>query len=432
MAAAPSHAAIAAESDTTSKAHAFELTYRAHPSVAQDPFYTLPQLASDASPGSLLKVERETNTSLYTLAPNLSMSRFIYQSKTSSGRLVPVSAYTLWPYIARNYGHGLPVVAWAHGTSGSNDECAPSNIQNLWHHFQAPYQLALQGYVVVATDYAGLGISMDHSGDFVVHEYLNAIAQANDVRYSIPAAREAFPELSAKFVVIGSSEGGQAVWGFSEKLVAEPMEGHLGTVALSPVTSLLDLPETEAVVPLLLLMLSPSLEKSYLDFIPEQIFTSQGQQSLQTYVRLKGCNTVLFNVPSIGIMKDGWQKNNAIQSYQKVAGVGGKRISGPMLVIQGGVDPIVYPPTVTDAVNKTIAADPSASIQFHMLPNVSHAPAMYAGLQIYLDWIAARFSGQVLDRGLSRSDPQPIRSASAQQIEANWSIQNVTAPWQAT
>lgn len=428
----PNYAAFAAEPDATAKAHSFELTYRAHPSVSQDPFYHIADSVLDTVPGTLLKVERETNTSLYTLAPNLSMSRFIYLSKTSNGTVVPVSAYILWPYIARNYGDGLPMVVWAHGTSGTNDECAPSNIQNLWHHFQAPYQLALQGYVVVATDYAGLGISKDLSGRFIVHEYLHGVAQANDIAYSIPAAREAFPELSARFVVVGSSEGGQGAWGFAEKLVSEPMHGHLGTVALSPVTRLLNLPDPWPAVPLLLLMLSPSLAARSPGFRPEQILTSQGQQSLQTYVELKGCNTVLFNIPTTGIIKEGWQNNSAIQEYQNTAEVGGKRISGPMLVIQGGIDPIVYPPTVTDAVNRTVAADPSVSIQLHILPNVSHAPAMYAGLQIYLDWIAARFSGQTVEPGLERSDPQPVRPAGAQQIEANWFVQNETSPWQAT
>ena len=158
----------------------------------------------------LLKVEREKNTSLYTLAPNLSLSRFIYQSKTSNGTLVPVSAYVLWPYRARDYGDGLPLVVWAHGTSGTNDECAPSNIQNLRHHFQSPYQLALLGYIVVATDYAGLGVETDGSGNSIVHEYLNGVAQANDIAFSIPAAQKAFPKLSKRFVVIGSSEGGLA------------------------------------------------------------------------------------------------------------------------------------------------------------------------------------------------------------------------------
>lgn len=82
--------------------------------------------------------------------------------------------------------------------------------------------------------------------------------------------------------------------------------------------------------------------------------------------------------------------------------------------------------------NRTVKVNRSASIQFHMLPNVSHAPAMYAGLQIYLDRIAARFSGQELEADLSRSDPRPVHPASAQQIEANWFIQNQTVPWQAT
>ena len=423
---------MASTSNAAVNAHNFELSYRAHPSVAKDPFYTAPLNATNVAAGTLLKVERETNTSSYTLAPNLSLSRFMYQSKTSNGTLVPVSAYVLWPYVARDYGDGLPVVVWAHGTSGINDECAPSNIQNLWHHFQAPYQLALLGYVVVATDYAGLGVGTDASGKFIVHEYLNGLAQANDVAYSIPAAQKAFPDLSKRFVVIGSSEGGLAAWGFAEKLVTEPMEGHLGTIALSPVTRVLNLPATEAVIPQLLLMIAPSLITNFPDFKPEQIFTPEGQQSLETYVALKGCNTVLFNIQSTDILKEGWQNNTSVQEYQNVAAVGGKPISGPMLVIQGGVDPIVYPQSVTDAVNETLNAESTAKIEYHLLPNVSHAPAMYAGLRIYLDWIVARFSGQPVKPGFSRFDPQPVRPAAAQQLEANWFIQNETEPWQAT
>ncbi|KAI4224885.1 MAG: hypothetical protein L6R36_004337 [Xanthoria steineri] len=346
------------------------------------------------------------------------MSRFMYLSKTSNGTIVPVSAYILWPYIARDYGDGLPMVVWAHGTSGTNDECAPSNIQNLWHHFQAPYQLALLGYVVVATDYAGLGINKDLAGRFIVHEYLNGIAQAHDIAYSVPAAREAFPEISAHFVVIGSSEGGQAAWAFAEKLVSEPMDGHLGTIALSPVTRLLDLPDT-------------AWRPTILNFDRDRFLPTKDSRAW-TYVRLKGCNTILYNLAATGILREGWRDNHAVQEYQRAAEVGGKRISGPLLVIQGGADPIVYTPSVTDAVKRTVEVNRSASIQFHMLPNVSHAPAMYTGLHVYLDWIAARFFGQELQAGPSRSDPWPVRPASAQQIEANWFIQNQKAAWQAT
>ena len=161
---------MASHSNNTANAHQFEQSYRAHASVFEDPFYQVPENSSNVTPGTLLKVEKETNTSLYNLPPNLSLSRFLYQSKTSNGSLTPVSAYILWPYIARPHADGYPLIAWAHGTSGVAPECAPSNIKHLWHHFQAPYQLALLGFVVVATDYAGLGVAKDASGKSIIHE----------------------------------------------------------------------------------------------------------------------------------------------------------------------------------------------------------------------------------------------------------------------
>ena len=413
-------------------AHEFELSYRAHPSVADDPFYLVPPEASDAAPGTLLKVERETDMSLYTLAPNLSLSRLMYQSQASNSSLVPVTAYVLWPYLARDYGDGLPVVAWAHGTSGTNVECAPSNMQSLWHHFQAPYQLALLGYVVVATDYAGLGVGVDASGRPIVHEYLNGPAHANDIRYSVHAAQKAFPELSKRFVTVGSSQGGLATWALAERLVAEPMEGHLGTVALSPVTRFLDHSANASIIPLLLIMIAPSLIANYPEFSPGQIFTPEGQQSLETYIALKGCNTVLYNLPLTNILKEGWQDNASIQEYQKTVGIGGRPISGAMLVITGAVDPSVFPQTVTDAVNRLVDANPSAPIQYHQLPDVSHANAMFSGLQIYLAWIEQRFSNKPANPGFSRYDPKPVWPTSARKPEATWYIQKQTERWQAT
>lgn len=78
--------------------HNFEKSKRARPSVFTDLFYTIPTTdTEDAPPGTLLKLETNTDTSLYTLPPNISLSRLMYKSQTSSGSLVPVSAcmYTL-------------------------------------------------------------------------------------------------------------------------------------------------------------------------------------------------------------------------------------------------------------------------------------------------------------------------------------------------
>ena len=414
-----------------SKAHEFELSYRARPSVNLDPFYSAPDGTGNAPVGTLLKVEKETDTSLYTLPPNLSLSRFMYQSKTTNGTLVPVSAYVLWPYIAKPHSNGYPVVAWAHGTSGIHTECAPSNMQNLWHHFQAPYQLALNGYVVVATDYAGLGVGADANGRSILHEYLTAPAQANDVLYSVIAARRAFPEISEDFVILGSSQGGSAAWSCAEKLVGDPIPGHLGTITLSPVTRLLDLPPTESIVPLLVLLISPALMATNPGFDPSEVLNQTGVQSLRVYNDLEGCNTVLFNLPMTPqTLIEGWQNNTAIQKYQQIAQVGNRPISGPMLVATGGSDAIIFNPTVTSGVNETAKMFPQASLDYYLMPDVSHAPAMYSGWQMYNKWMSDLFAGVKPEPGLRTHNVQPVRPTSAQQIEADWYIQHSTAPWQ--
>ncbi|CAD6577861.1 MAG: hypothetical protein ASARMPRED_008433 [Alectoria sarmentosa] len=412
-------------------AHNFEKSFRAHGPVSEDLFYRVPKNAANASAGTLLKVELETETSCYTLPPNLALSRFIYQSKSSSGSLVPVSAYVLWPYIARPYKGGQPVVIWAHGTSGVSDECAPSNSRHLWHHFQLPYQLALNGYVVVATDYAGLGLGQDGNERPIVHEYLTGPAQANDLFYSIPAARTAFPTISKDYVVIGSSQGGGAAWAFAEKLSSEPMTGHLGTVILHPVLRLLSLPLENPSIPLLLTLLAPSLIANFPDFEPRKVFTPEGMQNVDVFRDLKGCSTVLFQLPSGSkILNPGWYENDTIQQYQKSASTGRKRFEGPLLVIQGGDDPIVPPNTTTEAVIETAKMFPSAHIEYHLLPGVTHASAMYAGQHLYMDWIAARFAGKPTEGGTHMYTAEPVRPTSIQQNEANWFIQIQTSPWQ--
>lgn len=413
-------------------AHEFELSYRAHPTIAGDTFYDVPADSANKEAGTLLKLEKETDTSIYTLAPNLALSRFMYQSKTSTGSLVPVSGYVLWPYAARAHRNGFPVAVWAHGTSGSSAECAPSNIQNLWHHFQSPYQLALFGYVVVATDYAGLGVARDAAGHATIHEYITGSAQANDVYYSILAARQAFPELSQDFVVLGSSEGGGAAWAFAEKLVHEPLNGHLGTVALSPITRMLDLPQDEPIIPFLLLYLTPTLIKNYGPFEPEDIFTPKGLEAYKILYELEGCSTVIYQLLGQDILKEGWQNNTAVQAYQKVGANGGRAISGPMLVIQGGSDPIIYTPTVEAAIKNTVERFPNSNIEYHLLPNVTHAPAMYAGLPIYIDWMSARFAGNQVKPGYQSKTAQLARPAASQQAEANWFIQKQLQPFQQT
>ena len=104
----------------------------------------------------------------------------------------------------------LPLVAWAHGTSGLHGNCRPSHLKTLSLQIDAPFPLALQVYVAVAPDYAGLGVDTTADGQVFGHQYIVNPAHANDVFYAVQSAQAAFSELSLQFVMIGHSQGGGA------------------------------------------------------------------------------------------------------------------------------------------------------------------------------------------------------------------------------
>jgi len=210
-------------------------------------------------PGTLLRVETHTDLTKYTVPSGLTMSRIMYTSQNLNGTVVPASAYVLWPYAPFQYTdedelHGrrqqkqqapskFPLVAWSHGTSGFFVNCAPSNYRSLQYQFMTSYSLALEGFAIVATDYAGLGVTTSPDGE-QTHEWLAGPSGANDVAYAIEAARSAFPaqlDKDGPFVAMGHSQGGNVAWSFAERQVKSPVPGYRGTISMSPPTMILEL-----------------------------------------------------------------------------------------------------------------------------------------------------------------------------------------------
>ena len=186
-----------------------------------DPDYNFYSKVSNFKPGmaagQILHLEEVTKLANYTVPMGLTMSRFVYTTEDINGTVFPASAYVLWPYesleTSQHNKSGLPMVAWAHGTTGVFQPCAPSSYRNLQYHFQVPFALALQGIAVVAADYAGLGVGKTQDGTTIPHPWIASPAQANDVAYAVTAARSAFPDRLAKdgrFVTMGHSQGGGA------------------------------------------------------------------------------------------------------------------------------------------------------------------------------------------------------------------------------
>lgn len=127
---------------------------------------------------------------------------------------------------------GWPVVAWAHGTTGVADACAPS-VTGTEDSIGIVAAMVDRGFVVAATDYEGLG------GDGI-HPYLDGPSAARSVAGSVAAAAEVLDvPLADRWVVFGGSQGGHAAL-FTAELGPDAVDGMTlaGAVAVAPVTDL--------------------------------------------------------------------------------------------------------------------------------------------------------------------------------------------------
>ena len=161
--------------------------------------------------------------------------RVLYHSVDQSGHDIAVSGLVLIPPGPTPSG-GWPVVAWAHGTTGLGDRCAPSLAPRLGNDPTAVREvraLVHRGLAVVASDYPGLGTPG-------VHPYLIGAADASAVIDSVTAAHSlAGVRLSRDWVTVGHSEGGQTALFVAEAPAARLSRWRfLGTVAIAPASHL--------------------------------------------------------------------------------------------------------------------------------------------------------------------------------------------------
>lgn len=412
----------------------FERTNWAGGSAASDPFYIPPANSSKLPCGSLLSVEPHTNTSLYTLPPNTAMSRIVFQSETANGTAVPASAYVLWPWMPRQDPKTgkLAVVGWAHGTSGCFGECAPSHIRNLWYQYSTPYILALQGYVVVAPDYAGLGVSRWPNGTRIKHTYIAGAAHANDLFFAVEAAQLAFPELSSRFVLMGHSQGGLATWAAAERQARRPVSGYLGAISGSPTT---DIESQIRLVPQLALVTS-SYAAAGLDailpyFRSSDWLTEAGVRRLSLFQELEGCNNAATQLlPDPSLVRPDFMNSTSFQAFKSLASAGGQPVAGPLLVLQGSMDSLVPAELVTKAVGDTCSQQPDSQLEYAFLNGTDHVPTLYAAQRIWLDWIADRFSDTPQSPGCSRRNFSSFWPQDVYQANGNYYLEYATQGYQ--
>ena len=217
---------------------------QAEPPVAA--FYeSVSRLSASGKLGQVIKKEK-----IQTSIKGAQAWKIAYISSDVAGRKTIATGLIIAPVGAAPK-EGRPILAWAHGTTGSAQNCGPSQIidptralnqyfltdGDSWTDFGIPngQEFINQGYVVVATDYQGLGGGGKH-------QYAVAGTNGRDVINSARAA-SSMKEVGAgkKTIVYGWSQGGGATIAAASLPEYQALQGtaadnlqYLGFVALAP------------------------------------------------------------------------------------------------------------------------------------------------------------------------------------------------------
>lgn len=196
--------------------------------LAQTAFYQVQSdVELDGPVGTIIRQEL-----MFDVPNNTTAYRILYRSTGLDGKPVAVSGMVIIPQGSPPPG-GRPIVAWAHPTTGVVPRCAPSLVPVLFQQIRGLPEMVQRGYVVVATDYPGLGTAGPHP-------YLVGTSEAMSVLDSVRAARS-MPEVvgSNRFAVWGHSQGGQAALftGLLAKSYTPELE-LVGVAAAAPATDL--------------------------------------------------------------------------------------------------------------------------------------------------------------------------------------------------
>jgi len=365
-----------AQNPTVARATVSELRQR----LPLTGFYDTRKPLPAGKPGELIRSEGFDD---YALAPEVSAVRILYYSRSAMGEDVAASGVILIPG-ARPPAGGWPVIAWAHGFSGAARQCAPSLMRGLYYGPFLSMYVNL-GYAVVATDYAGLGTDFRNA-------LMDMRSNAMDVIYSIPAARAAVPQLGARWVAMGESQGGLAVVGVAELEGEIHDANYLGSVAVSGVADVKDVYEhlaggSSGSLPALL---AYAIKTVYPQFEVGDVLTEKAVPAYERIEKACSVTSTATEVPAGEMLKPNWENNSLIKQFFSRNALGQKPAQGPLLVISGEADSAVPIATTTQAVGRLCRA--GARVQFYKYEGVGPAGLLGNSVRDQISWIQARFA----------------------------------------
>jgi pimeloyl-ACP methyl ester carboxylesterase len=374
-----------------------------------DPFYEPPD-PLPAEPGTVIRTEP-----LDVDVPGGQAYRMLYVSERPDGTPAASGGMVFIPDTPAPP-EGRPVVAWAHGTVGMGDACAPSRAANpLGDTDNWLDQMMSLGWVVTATDYVGLGTPGPEL-------YLVKEAEVRDVVNSVRAARNLTDtQAGADYVVWGHSQGGHSsLWSGHLAPELAPELNLLGVAAAAPAGELADIMGAQwdttvgwGIGPEVLISWPLADER----LSAEEVATATGlrtyrqlaedctydKQLLLEVLALRAAGQKFFEVDPMTVPE--WERFVAEQTPPPMPA------DMPVFLAQGMADEIVLAWPNAKLQDQWCAA--GSTITALWMGGIGHLAAATTSGPSAVSWIADRFAGRPANRTCDTPPPVAPRAPAA-------------------
>jgi pimeloyl-ACP methyl ester carboxylesterase len=344
---------------------------------------------------------------------NGTAQRILYTSVNASGAPIAVSGMVFLPAKPTA---PAPIVAWAHPTLGQAAKCAPSRSANPLNDMQLWLDEMLgRGWVVTATDYAGLGTPGPKSyllGEQSAQDLVNSVRAGKSVAQSVADAAT-----SDDWVLWSHSQGGQAaLWAAAKAPELAPELRNLGVATAAPAAELAEIMDAQWNTNVAW-VIGPEATQTFVDAYPNLDVTAALSgaarddlgsleqecilgEGLQAEVLSTFDQNFFANNPSTD---PAWRQIVAEQTPPPPPA------EVPMLLVQGTADEVVL--ASTNALLQTSWCAQGVNMATLWLGEVNHMKAAVNGGPTVVQWAADRFAG--VPQTPTCAFPPPVTPATA-------------------
>lgn len=359
-----------------------------NPSVTD--FYSAPDTVP-TEPGVLLSSEPMTNG----IPDNANAWRILYTTTRDDGQPAVASGLVM---VGKDAPPGpRPVIAWAHGTTGTDITCAPSLLADPFASgaMFIQDQVLDRGWAMVAADYVGLGVDAPHP-------YLIGPPEGRSVLDAVRAARQLdVVELQDRTVVWGHSQGGHAaLWTGALAPTYAPDVNVIGVAALAPASDLVGLVDNLSAVPggsIFAAYVVDGYTKTYPDVqIDDYIRASARTLVTQAATRCLGKSALVSVIAGLPLDQPVFDREPGDGAFGQrlTQNIPRGLIPAPLFVGQGAADALVLPQVQLAYVQQQCAA--GQHLQYRTYPGRDHVGVVAADSPLIPDlltWTEDRLGG---------------------------------------